>query len=115
MPPVARPLDEAELKASPVELTEEQKQRLREIFDNIDTDGSDDLDYEELKQALQEYNVSLSLKELKQLWIVTDKDASSGVSFDEFLEGVRAIPNSDLQARLMKPAEPSRQTSCSVM
>ena len=45
----------------------------------------------------------------------TDADASSGLSFDEFLEGVRAVPNADLKARLMKPAEPNRQTSCSMM
>ena len=66
-------------------------------------------------QALQEYNIDLSLKDLKGLWVATDKDASSGLSFDEFLTGVQAVPNANLQARLMKPAELSKETSCTVM
>ena len=47
MPPTARPLDDAALTA----LSDAQTQRLRDIFDAIDKDGSDDLDYSELKEV----------------------------------------------------------------
>ena len=69
-----------------------QRRKLKEVFDELDTDGSDDLDYQELKDALAKFGVKLSFKELKQCWTAADKDASSGISFDEFVTAVESLP-----------------------
>ena len=73
-------------------LSEAHRKKLRKVFDELDTDGSDDLDYEELKAALTQMKVKMSLKELKQIWIDADKDADSGISFDEFVAAVEKLP-----------------------
>ena len=86
MPPQARSLSSEE------RLNSQQRQRLREVFDALDTDGSDELDYTELKDALQQFGVKLSLKELKAIWVAADKDASSGIDFNEFCDAVEQMP-----------------------
>ena len=70
------------------ELSPEQLSNLQAVFDAMDTDGSDDLDYTELKDALQGSGVDISLKELKAMWISADKDGSSGLSFAEFCKAI---------------------------
>ena len=77
-----------------------QRRKLKSVFDEIDTDGSDDLDYQELKNALVQYGIKLSVKELKDVWIAADKDASSGISFDEFVTAVEVWPNNNEQLPL---------------
>jgi Ca2+-binding EF-hand superfamily protein len=86
MPPRARALNSKE------RLPTDQRQRLREVFDAIDKDGDEELDYPELKAALKKFGVDLSLKELKQMWIAADKDASSSIDFDEFCDAIEAMP-----------------------
>ena len=88
MPPTARALIGQE------RLTAAQRSRLKEVFDAADADGSEELDYPELKAALSSSGVKLSLKELKQLWIKADKDASSGIDFDEFCNAIEGMPAS---------------------
>jgi len=73
-------------------LTPPERKRLREVFDEMDTDGSDELDYVELKQALVTHGIKLSLKELKHVYTQSDKDASSAIDFDEFCDAVESIP-----------------------
>ena len=58
MPPQARPL------GAPERLTDQQRARLKEVFDQLDTDGSDDLDYDELKNSLQQFGVPTAGLEL---------------------------------------------------
>jgi hypothetical protein len=126
--------------------------RLKEIFDKMDTDGSDDLDYSELKVALKTSGIDMSLgdgagvrthedgesihclvslhaspshlsvgraavctADLKKLWTAADKDASSGLSFEEFVAAVGSMDNKDLQEKLTKPAELKSEPSCTVM
>jgi Ca2+-binding EF-hand superfamily protein len=91
-------------------LTAAQKTRLQEVFDELDTDGSDDLDYTELKAALQTCGVDISLAELKKIWIRADKDASSGISFDEFVAAVENLDDPNLRDKLTK-----EDGSCTVM
>jgi len=91
--------------------TEAQRGRLKEIFDKLDTDGSDDLDYTELKQALQNYRVEVSLEQLKKLWTAADKDASSGISFEEFLTAVQNMDDSELKQQLKSEED----NNCTVM
>jgi len=83
----------------------------RRIFDKLDTDGSDDLDYTELKQALQNYRVEVSLEQLKKLWTAADKDASSGISFEEFLTAVQNMDDSELKQQLKSEED----NNCTVM
>ena len=74
-------------KAMPQAATDvEQRRRLRQIFDELDTDGSDELDYSELKQWLSRFGGpigAISLKELKHVWTTADKDASDSLDFGE--------------------------------
>ena len=95
----------------------EQLKRLQEVFDELDTDGSDDLDYDELKKALGAYGVDLSLKELKEIWVKADKDASSGISFDEFVEAVSKLEDKKLKSRIRDSTADGEDESsnCSVM
>ena len=66
------------------------------------------------KSALTQFGVKISLAELKQLWIDADKDASSGINFDEFVSAVERLPKTlgtrkesmlSLQAELSKITE----------
>ena len=82
----ARPLAASE------RFTAKQRKCLKEVFDELDTDGSDDLDYTELKQALTGFGIRMSLKELKEMYTKADADASSGISFDEFCDAVEKMP-----------------------
>ena len=82
------------------ELSPEQLSNLQPVFDAMDTDGSDDLDYTELKDALQGSGVDISLKELKAMWISADKDGSSGLSFAEFCKAIENLDDADLRERL---------------
>ena len=102
-----------ERQGSMAQLDDAQLGRLRDIFDAIDTDGSDELDYTELKEALQnEAGVELSLKELKQLWVNADVDASSGITFDEFCSAVAKMENSDLKKTLTSQPEDENSNCC---
>ena len=108
-----------------------QRRKLKQVFDDLDTDGSDDLDYDELKAALKQFGISLSLAELKQLWVANDKDASSGISFDEFVDAVESLPRTlttrqesmkALQAKISNISKPldakaaeEEGSQCSVM
>ena len=92
MPPKASPLGQRKF-------TEPQRKRLREVFDLLDTDGSDELDYTELKDALQKFGVKLSLKELKNIWVSADKDANSGINFEDFCDSIEKLPTTLLDRR----------------
>ena len=104
----------------PMSLSAAHRKKLREVFDALDTDGSDDLDYDELKAALTQFGVKITLAELKQLWIDADKDASSGINFDEFVNAVERLPKTlssrkesmqSLQATLGEIAEKKKTRS----
>ena len=38
------------------------------------------------------FNVNLSLAELKKIWTAADKDASSGIDFNEFCNAIEDMP-----------------------
>ena len=66
-------------KGGKPELTEEQKQEIREAFDLFDTDGSGTIDAKELKVAMRALGFEPKKEELKKLISDLDKNAS-GVS-----------------------------------
>ncbi len=73
------------LKGRP-ELTEEQKQEIREAFDLFDTDGSGTIDAKELKVAMRALGFEPKKEEIKRMISEVDKDGSHTIDFNDFLE-----------------------------
>ena len=103
-------------KGGKAELTEEQKQEIREAFDLFDTDGSGQLvparwtggraclrrrartgtiDAKELKVAMRALGFEPKKEEIKKMIADIDKDGSGTIDFDEFLQMMTAkmVPN----------------------
>ena len=76
----------AKKKQGPPELTEDQKQEIREAFDLFDTDGSGTIDTKELKVAMRALGFESSKEELRKLVSQVDRDGSGAVDFTEFLD-----------------------------
>ena len=72
-------------KGGKPELTEEQKQEIREAFDLFDTDGSGTIDAKELKVAMRALGFEPKKEEIKKMIADIDKDGSGTIDFDEFL------------------------------
>ncbi|CAJ1356509.1 unnamed protein product [Effrenium voratum] len=69
------------------ELTEEQKQELKEVFDLYDIDGSASIDNSELKGLMHMLGFSTtSREELVAMMMAVDKDGSGEIELDEFLQ-----------------------------
>merc|ERR1712072_526409 len=77
-------------KAAKGELTEEQKQEIREAFDLFDTDGSGTIDAKELKVAMRALGFEPKKEEIKKMISDIDKDDSGTIDFNEFLEMMTA-------------------------
>jgi centrin-2/centrin-1 len=73
-------------KTKKFELTEEQKQEIREAFDLFDTDGSGTIDAKELKVAMRALGFEPKKEEIKKMISDIDKDGSGVIDFSEFLE-----------------------------
>ncbi|KAM8939493.1 uncharacterized protein RCH25_053154 [Pelodytes ibericus] len=67
------------------ELTEEQKQEIREAFDLFDTDGSGTIDVKELKVAMRALGFEPKKEEMKKMISDIDKDGSGTIDFEDFL------------------------------
>lgn len=105
------------------------RDELKKVFDQLDTDGDDQVDFFELKNAkaaLANLGVTLSLKELKQVFISADKDGDTAISFDEFCDAVERLPatlnNRQQSMKALQdvmagkaPAEEKEEQQCSIM
>uniref|UniRef100_A0A8C0FXG7 EF-hand domain-containing protein n=1 Tax=Bubo bubo TaxID=30461 RepID=A0A8C0FXG7_BUBBB len=67
------------------ELTEEQKQEIREAFDLFDTDGSGSIDIKELKVAMRALGFEPKKEEIKKMIADIDKEGSGTIDFEDFL------------------------------
>ncbi|XP_007519937.1 centrin-1 [Erinaceus europaeus] len=67
------------------ELTEEQKQEVREAFDLFDADGSGTIDVKELKVALRALGFEPRKEEMKRLAAEVDREGTGKISFNDFL------------------------------
>ncbi|XP_075888933.1 uncharacterized protein cetn2 [Nelusetta ayraudi] len=67
------------------ELTEEQKQEIREAFELFDTDGSGFIDVKELKVAMRALGFEPKKEEIKKMISEVDKDGTGKISFTDFL------------------------------
>ena len=72
------------------ELTEEQKQEIKEAFDLFDTDGSGNIDQKELKVAMRALGFEPKREEIKKLISEVDKDGTGVIDFPEFLDMMTA-------------------------
>jgi len=68
-----------------LELSEEQKQEIREAFDLFDADGSGTIDVKELKVAMRALGFEPKKEEIKKLVSEYDKDGSGTIDFNDFL------------------------------
>lgn len=67
------------------ELTEDQKQEVREAFDLFDSDGSGTIDVKELKVAMRALGFEPRKEEMKKMISEVDKEATGKISFNDFL------------------------------
>eukprot|EP01050_Picozoa_sp_SAG11_P007855 SAG11_NODE_666_length_7841_cov_24.388272_9_plen_153_part_00 len=68
-----------------VELTEEQKQEIREAFDLFDTDKSGSIDYHELKVAIRALGFDIKKEEVRRIIVEVDREGTGTIEFPEFL------------------------------
>ncbi|NXF35295.1 CETN2 protein, partial [Nyctibius bracteatus] len=68
-----------------LELTEEQKQEIREAFDLFDTDGTGNIDVKELKVAMRALGFEPKKEEIKKMISDVDKEGTGKISFNDFL------------------------------
>lgn len=90
-------------RAGKNELTEEQKQEIREAFELFDTDGSGTIDAKELKVAMRALGFEPKKEEIKKMIADIDKDGSETIDFSEFLEMMTAkMSEKDSREEILK-------------
>ncbi|XP_069505045.1 centrin-2 isoform X2 [Ambystoma mexicanum] len=67
------------------ELTEEQKQEIREAFDLFDSDGAGAIDVKELKVAMRALGFEPKKEEIKKMISDIDKEGTGKISFGDFM------------------------------
>ncbi|XP_004684041.1 PREDICTED: centrin-1 [Condylura cristata] len=67
------------------ELTEDQKQEVREAFDLFDADGSGTIDVKELRVAMRALGFEPKKEEIKKIISEVDKEGKGKVNFNDFL------------------------------
>ena len=90
-------------KGKQKELTEEQKQEIKEAFDLFDTDGSGSIDAKELKVAMRALGFEPKKEEIQKMIADVDDDGSGSIEFDEFLKMMtQKILNRDPKDEILK-------------
>lgn len=67
------------------ELTEEQKQEIRDAFDLFDTDGTGTIDAKELKVAMRALGFEPKKEEIRKMIQDIDREGSGTIDFNDFL------------------------------
>ena len=73
-------------KSKRTELTEEQKQEIKEAFDLFDTDGSGTIDAKELKVAMRALGFEPKKEEIRKMIAEADKNGAGVIEFPDFLD-----------------------------
>ncbi|XP_028272570.1 caltractin [Parambassis ranga] len=91
-------------KATPkTDLTEEQKQEIKEAFDLFDTDGVGTIDVKELKVAMRALGFEPKKEEIKKMIADIDKEGSGTVDFSDFLKIMTAkMSEKDSKEEILK-------------
>mmetsp|Transcript_2121 Transcript_2121/g.3268 ORF Transcript_2121/g.3268 Transcript_2121/m.3268 type:complete len:167 (-) Transcript_2121:120-620(-) len=90
------------------ELTEEQKQEIKEAFDLFDTDGSGEIDSKELKVAMRALGFEPKKEEIQKMISDVDDDGSGTIGYEEFLKMMRKNSSS------FTSPSPSRSASSTI-
>lgn len=72
-------------KLKPSDLTEDQKQEIREAFELFDTEGSGHIDSKELKVAMRALGFEPKKEEIRKMLSDVDKEGTGLVSYEAFL------------------------------
>jgi Ca2+-binding EF-hand superfamily protein len=67
------------------EITIQEVQEIKRAFDMFDKDQSNNIETEELKDAMRALGVKLNKEDFKTLMEKADKDGSGAIDFEEFL------------------------------
>ncbi|XP_051916813.1 uncharacterized protein cetn4 [Hippocampus zosterae] len=70
---------------SKIELSEEQKQEIKEAFDLFDSDGTGKIDVKELKVAMRALGFEPKKEEIKKMIADIDKEGSGTIDYSDFL------------------------------
>ncbi|XP_031722781.1 caltractin isoform X2 [Anarrhichthys ocellatus] len=91
-------------KAGPQkDLTEEQKQEVKEAFDLFDTDGSGTIDVKELKVAMRALGFEPKKEEIRKMIADIDKVGSGTIDFNDFLHMMTVkMSEKDSKEEIMK-------------
>ncbi|XP_018422081.1 PREDICTED: centrin-1 [Nanorana parkeri] len=85
------------------ELTEEQKQEIREAFDLFDTDGTGTIDVKELKVAMRALGFEPKKEEIKKMIADIDKEGTGKISFNDFMSSMtQKMAEKDSKEEIMK-------------
>ena len=68
------------------ELTEEQRQEIKEAFDLFDTDGSGSIDAKELKVAMRALGFEPKKEEIKKMISDLDTEGNGVIDYNDFLD-----------------------------
>uniref|UniRef100_A0A8C5SUE6 Calglandulin n=1 Tax=Laticauda laticaudata TaxID=8630 RepID=A0A8C5SUE6_LATLA len=68
------------------ELTEEQKQEIKDAFELFDTDKDNAIDYHELKVAMRALGFDVKKADVLKILKDYDREGSGKISFDDFNE-----------------------------
>ena len=73
-------------KNNRTELTEEQKQEIKEAFDLFDTEGRNEIDAKELKVAMRALGFEPKKEEVRKILSEIDRNGEGVVRFEDFAE-----------------------------
>merc|ERR1712224_1002035 len=77
------------------ELTEEQKQEIKEAFDLFDTDGSGSIDSKELKVAMRALGFEPKKEEIQKMISDVDDDGRGTIEYEEILKAFRLFDDDE--------------------
>ncbi|CAH2314929.1 centrin-2 [Pelobates cultripes] len=85
------------------ELTEEQRQEIREAFDLFDTDGTGNIDVKELKVAMRALGFEPKKEEIKKMIADIDKEGTGKITFSDFMSAMtQKMAEKDSKEEIMK-------------
>ncbi|GBG28233.1 Calmodulin-related protein [Hondaea fermentalgiana] len=103
---------------SELQLTEEQQEQFKKVFDRFDKDNGGTIDAEELEAAMHELGQNPTKVELQEMIEAVDADKSGTIDFAEFLNMMRTkIQDRDTAEDLvdaLRLFDPRQQGSVSV-
>eukprot|EP00984_Skeletonema_dohrnii_P018638 scaffold8739_cov69-Skeletonema_dohrnii-CCMP3373.AAC.2 len=73
--------------------------KYRKIFEEIDADGSGELDFDEFVEAYKKINPDVSLPQLEQMFKEADLDGGGTLDFDEFVQMAK-LPQVEVLGKL---------------